>query len=390
MLLFGIDTAVNQDLFESITRVCPGTVEYIYPGEALEHRVNLQFERAGLPLVKKFELAEKDHRLLRRFPEEAFSLHSQDCQPCLLLIDGPPPESLTVLVTDSLHRQQSVGLQVHALDKENASALVKLYADQLIRHYQKRYEAARMQHNERHANRLKKEIVAIGLSHQLQTRFTAWFAEFDRREKVDALPRIQVIPVELPESWVPEVLFDRSLRLPEEISPLRMPCVDAELLRPEKPLFKMRESAVYSKPSTQPSFVVETLLSQGADGRIVPKALQDLTPTTATLLSLIGLLAMARQLNLELDAYRSNIRQAIGFAVQQPDFGQARNQQLAACVSSLLEQVGLPDARLGAVTLKTTQRRRILARLKALPVTGKDAFWNQLRAVLEGCGIPVA
>ncbi|RMG61460.1 MAG: VWA domain-containing protein, partial [Calditrichaeota bacterium] len=41
VLLFGIDTAVNQELFQQITQVCSGLVEYIYPGEPLEHKVNL-------------------------------------------------------------------------------------------------------------------------------------------------------------------------------------------------------------------------------------------------------------------------------------------------------------------------------------------------------------
>ncbi|RMD99698.1 MAG: VWA domain-containing protein, partial [Calditrichaeota bacterium] len=94
VLLFGIDTAVNQELFERIIAKVPGFVEYIYPGEPLEAKVNLQFERLFLPILESIQVADNGLEIESILPEQPQSLHPQDAIPYLMSFKGKVPESL--------------------------------------------------------------------------------------------------------------------------------------------------------------------------------------------------------------------------------------------------------------------------------------------------------
>ncbi len=84
VLLFGIDTAVNQDLFESILKKAPGMFEYIYPGESMEEKVSLQFERINFPAVRKILIKGKESEI---FPKDNVLIGLNDVKSIFVITD---------------------------------------------------------------------------------------------------------------------------------------------------------------------------------------------------------------------------------------------------------------------------------------------------------------
>ncbi|MHB2155751.1 VIT domain-containing protein [Calditrichota bacterium GD2] len=331
VLLFGIDTAVNQELFEAIIEKTPGMVEYIYPGEPMEQKINLQFERIEFPLIKNVMVNEKTAIV---FPDKSNLLHPSDLQPVLVSIDGKMDEPLTVSIQLRDGQEHKITPTILNCDEEMSKALNKFYAQFLIKKELRKINNFEVMNNPRNEKRIKEKIIKLAIKHQLQTDLTAWFAIAEREEKIEGMPDIQVVPSALPDTWTAHAIasptmdgipsswyrrYKRRVSSKFETKRKHKHCNGEPFVLHHEILDKLfhkrgSKDRFFSDNKISDKLYHKLLLIQRIDdGALIPDGLKNESPVRATLLTLLALVNEFARNQKEALAYRSNFFRALMF-----------------------------------------------------------------------------
>ncbi len=290
MLLFGIDTAVNQDLFQRIQQVIPATTEFIFPGEDLNRAVNLQFQGLRYPWIRELELVTDGGTipLTDMFTQLPFPLEPGTHR--LIFMEWPAvPNSVralrAVLYNDALE------FPVHLVSPKDEfkSRLLKYWANQMVQWLENNSGVEKQWH----------QISAkdLALAFELPSSHTAWVATYQRTEKVEQAPTVQVIPVEPPEQWE---------------MPMEFYHVDGSVVGDRDVLYSMQPlHRFYDANLKAPVDILSDIwLRQRADGALTPSRFAK-TPVMSTIVFLWWLLS--RYSLRELLPYQFNLQKALDF-----------------------------------------------------------------------------
>jgi len=290
MLLFGIDTAVNQDLFQRIQQVIPATTEFIFPGEDLNRAVNLQFQGLRYPWIRELELVTDGGTipLSDMFIQLPFPLEPGTHR--LVFMEWPAaPRSVRALraVLDN----DALEFPVHLVSPKNESKsrLLKYWAHQMVQWLENNSGVENQWH----------QISAkdLALSFALPSRNTAWVATYQRTEKVEQPPTVQVIPVEPPEQWE---------------MPMGFYHVDGSVVGDREVLYSMQPLPRFQDADFQApvDMMSDIWLHQRADGALTLSRFTK-TPVISTLVFLWWILR--RNSLRELLPYQFNLQKALDF-----------------------------------------------------------------------------
>jgi|GEM_PF-4889086 len=201
VLLLGIDTAVNEDLFYRILQTVPGWVEFIYPGEPLEEIVSLQFQRLFAPVLESIEFDSGRMKPRGVFPEPPVILRRDGLTSFIIEFEGDLRDEMEYRLKFKGGEEVNQVLRLNVLGKSEAGTLEKLWAKEKIRELQRYLRRSKIYGDPRERESIEREIVDLALRYQLESAFTQWVAVLERKEKIQEMPRIQVVPVEFPEGW---------------------------------------------------------------------------------------------------------------------------------------------------------------------------------------------
>jgi Ca-activated chloride channel family protein len=295
VLLIGIDTAVNQELFERILLSVPGWVEYIYPGEPLEEAVSLQFQRLLAPTVKEVEFNSEGIEVKGIYPPPPFLLKQHGATGILVEFEGDLKDEVEYLLKLSDGRLKSESRSVEVLDGEDAKLIGKLWAREGIRVLETKLLSVKREGRAR-VKEIEEAITKIALEYKLQSAFTRWVAVLRRKDKIEGIPKVQVVPQEFPYKWETRVLCKVSHEL--------------NVFDPFSRLFSFfRRKDVPAQKSEE--LLSSLLLQQDWDGSF--RGGDSLDEVRNTLISLAILVFFARAQRLELTPYQSNIEKALDY-----------------------------------------------------------------------------
>jgi Ca-activated chloride channel family protein len=333
VLLFGIDTAVNQDLFNSITEKVPGTTEYIFPGEPIEQKINIQFERLDFPLFKNVTI---NGRGIKIFPDNSTLQHSADLKPVLLLTEGEVENPLTLSIQLSDGTEHTTTPTVINCNDKLSKALKKFYAHFLIKKELRKLNVgtAHMT-NPRHEKRVKEKLLKLAMAYQLQTELTAWYAYMEREHKIEDLPEIQIVPSAFPATWDFDSVFSPLIIQPKAKRKYSKRHIENNFSDDYFALNELDSENNFSDdyfalneldseieiPMTIRALIIERsnelanrlLLTQDADGSLFPARLNVKRKIRATLLTLLAVLNNFGKNQKEARTYRSDLFRALEY-----------------------------------------------------------------------------
>ncbi len=295
MLLFGIDTAVNQHLFTTIQRVVPALTEYIYPGQDISRAVNLNFQAVRYPWIQEMHLITDRGAVPLTDSFHQLPVYLEQGTYAVLFFETPyPVKSAKQVQFQFQDTTITVPLQSPSVSETLENRLLKLWARRLI----PLEEAAAFGNEEWHSIPFSE----IAREFELISPYTAWIATHIRKEKVDGVPTVQVIPVEAPVLWHMDRVFDKNMDM--LMHPLRNTAeVCYEL-----------EGAVFAAPPT--NGVSDLWLMQQPDG-----ALWDRSIGVSRIMTTIGILwwLLEHQSDKELQPFLMNLKRALEFVLDQMD-----------------------------------------------------------------------
>ena len=231
VLLLGIDTAVNEDLFDRILQSVPGWVEFIYPGEPLEEIVSLQFQRLFAPVLENVEFDSGRMKPRGVFPEPPVILRRDGLTSFIIEFEGDLRDEMEYRLKFKGGEEVNQVLRLNVLGKSEAGTLEKLWAKEKIRELQRYLRRSKIYGDPRERESIEREIAELALKYQLESAYTQWVAVLKRTDKIRELPIIQTIQVEFPSGWI----YRRVLGLPIAWGePKLMPCLAPKDTRPKK------------------------------------------------------------------------------------------------------------------------------------------------------------
>ncbi len=304
MLLFGIDTAVNQHLFTGIEKVVPAITEYIFPGEDITRKVNLQFQTLDKPWLKHIELMANDSPIPAKssFPQFPLPLDHQSKAFIFLEADDSVRQVDNVrLVTEDENRYTvPVDFNQHLPFIEKI--LLKFWAKNLIHNFE--IDPAAQENKERLSF-----VKELALDLQLQSRFTRWIATMERKDKIEEPAEVQVVPVAFPYLWEPDYFrFSHSLESRQQMKLTNIPMEDERVLV----RYHKDEYLLHAKMDFHERNIPDVLLFQKADGRFEISNGRN-RAKLETLVLLLWLFQKVRSSGLSLVGYEENLRKALDF-----------------------------------------------------------------------------
>ncbi len=252
MLLFGIDSAVNQEFFQGIQQFISATTHFIYPGEDIARAVNLQFENLRYPWIQNIRLRFKNGAVkspLQIFTPMPFTLPVNSNR----LIFFEAEDALTDLIAVELEGEtdEKVVMPVEwGLEEFPAQHLFRFWARQIV-------EVQGMKQT-----LSAKELQEMAMHFKIPSRYTSWIATKILEEKADQPARIQVVPHQFPHGWSEDHFYFEKVF--DAIIPRRK-FADAQ------PLFLHREEHIMDfdeKVIDEPQLISRLLLDQRLDGAI--------------------------------------------------------------------------------------------------------------------------
>ena len=188
MLLFGIDTTVNQALFQAIASEIPSIVEYIFPGEDIRRAVNTTFQELGGEWIQALHVQTGEKTISLTPSTEVFPLpYGKEWQQFLFMTSPRTIDRASKLILElTSGRQLALPLELVEPELDFKQALLKFWGKRILEYPQPSAPIDDLQ---------------LALDLQLPSEKTSWIAVYEREEKLTALPRIQVVPVNFPYLW---------------------------------------------------------------------------------------------------------------------------------------------------------------------------------------------
>ncbi|GAB4376813.1 MAG: hypothetical protein Kow0042_23560 [Calditrichia bacterium] len=297
MVLFGIDTAVNQHLFQSIQNCTAAISEYIFPGEDISRAVNIQFQMLDKPWIRRIELPGNGKAVPFTDPFSQFPFPLDARSRTFLFLEADSAvnamESLHIIFEDG--SSQDVPVRYQKNDAFAQDVLLRFWARKLI----EGFEAQRLEKTDDRASRF---IEQLALELRIPSHYTRWIAVMEREQQLEEIADIQVVPVDFPYLWEEASfpMFVRSATSSADFHPSM--------------LFQELELAP-AKAITQEPDVFEILVFQNADGSFrLPKS-----PNSVyldTLIVLYWLLQKVADGEANLIGYETNLEKALLFLHQ--------------------------------------------------------------------------
>ena len=323
-LLFGIDTAVNEELFKSILATTSGWVEYIYPGEDLEEKVTLNFQRLFYPEIEEIEFESGDIRVENVYPRLPAGMNPDGMTSFIFTFEGIPQDTIRCRLKLSNGEVLEVETPINKGSIDETKLVEKLWVKRKIEKLERTMR--KYPPLSRRAKRIKEKIEDLALRYQLQTKFTNWVAVYERDNKLIELPEIQVIPQELPRGWQYHRVFLTKSILYCETS------IEPSKERPVK------HSKYYSRDLGKISTPKDLILYQEWDGKFNFPALRKkpFWIQTAVVLLLIGILSEIGALNLSI--YSKIIEKSLKYIKENLDLNDERGILITLLAITLLKK----------------------------------------------------
>ncbi len=304
VLLFGVDTTVNEDLFDRILQTVPGWVEFIYPGEPIDEIVSLQFQRLFAPVLEDMEFDSGRIKPRWAFPQAPLILRRDGLTRFILEFEGDLDRELGYRLKFNGGKEIKQVCNIRMLEDEETKVLLKLWARERIRELERRLRSSKVYGDSRECKSIEREITDLALKYQLESEFTQWVAVLERKEKITEMPQIQVIPVEFPWGW--KLMGDYGLVDLKNIGQV-MYC--ARAVSTKAPVWA--KSRAGSRDFTVKRLITELFLTQDWDGSFEDIDAGDKVRNTLVVLLILACLAKIH--NCDLMPYETNIVKALEF-----------------------------------------------------------------------------
>jgi hypothetical protein len=191
----GIDTAVNDGFLKRLAALGGGTSTFVEPGARLEDALQAVGREIGTPLLTGLKISgEVGEAAPSRLPD-LFAGRATS-----IFFRGRGPVTVTGRWADGARYEEKIEPREAPL-----AAIDHLWARARIMDLEDEFRVS-------HAEKVKKQIVALSIQHTLLTRFTA-FVVVDESEPVNkgGSRRTVVQPVEMPTEWEGKAMLVRSL-----------------------------------------------------------------------------------------------------------------------------------------------------------------------------------
>ncbi|PTX64583.1 von Willebrand factor type A domain-containing protein [Melghirimyces profundicolus] len=196
MFPFGIDTSVNEAFIHQLAENGNGKSVMIYPGEPLEEKILLQFQRIASPMVEGLKLEGAGMILKDVVPKRLPGLFHREPMTVMARFDGSLPEYIH-LTGQVEGVPLTMAAPVEVAPQSTQPLLEKIWA----RNKLKEMEAELPTGNPRRDERMEKEMVALSKQFQVLCGRTSFVSVLERMEKATGLPVTETVPVAPPRGW---------------------------------------------------------------------------------------------------------------------------------------------------------------------------------------------
>ena len=194
---FGIDTAVNSFLINSLAQEGSGLAEYIYPGERIEDKVLRQFARITSPGVSSIKLDWGNLEIKEIFPPEIKQIFNLEPLTVLAKYRGDLEGEVTL--SGKVNEENfSTSLDLSRAAKGDTSLLEKLWARMKI----DSMEESLSNINPRREQAVIQEIVNLAREYKISSPYTSFVAVEERPDRASGIPETIVVPVSPPAEWM--------------------------------------------------------------------------------------------------------------------------------------------------------------------------------------------
>lgn len=195
---FGIGTNVSDQLLKNLARETHGAVEFIFPGERIEHKVVAQFARAIAPRVTGLSVKFSGVELAEIAPAELPPL--VDAEPWTIFGRYETGGRGTATISGRAGGEEFVvEVPLNLPDRCEKPAIAKLWASERIRDF----SSAKL--DGRRADAMKARIIELSTTHGVASQYTSFVVVEKRsgdRRAQGGTPDTRVVPVNAPAGWV--------------------------------------------------------------------------------------------------------------------------------------------------------------------------------------------
>jgi Ca-activated chloride channel family protein len=195
---FGIGSAVNRFLLDKLAEVGRGTVEYIFPGQAIEDAVQRFQNRAAFPVLVDVQLDWGDNRVTDAYPDPLPDLYAG--QPLSVLARFHGSGTSRVRLSGRTPRgsyEQVLEVEWPQVTPDRSAAwsvLAQMWA-------RARIDALMTSErdNPQRKSQVRDEIIGLALEHHLLSPYTAFVAVEQEHHPERAQAQQVVVPIHLPQ-----------------------------------------------------------------------------------------------------------------------------------------------------------------------------------------------
>jgi hypothetical protein len=196
LFIFGIDTSVNMNGLEKIAKAGHGKAEFIVNEDQIRRVVAAQFARATKNKLWEVEINRKSNRILEKIERQS------------VIFDNEPYD---VLLEVEKEVRDDVELVCRCGDVKHVFGISKDAIQTSDFPFDKIYYAEKIHKIEKYFSHsygadnsgYEKEIVAIAVENQIDSKYTAFIAVNERDEKITDVPVYQDTKLEAPAGWDP-------------------------------------------------------------------------------------------------------------------------------------------------------------------------------------------
>jgi Ca-activated chloride channel family protein len=201
---FGIGTNVSDQLLRDLARETHGAVEFIHPGERIEHKVVAQFARAIAPRVENLKLTFDGVELAEIAPAELPPL--VDAEPWTIFARYEHAGRGTATLTGRSGGEEfAVEIPLNLPERSEKPAIAQLWAAERIRDF----SSAKL--DGRRAQAMRERIIELSVTHGVSSQYTSFVVVEKRsgdRRAQGGPGDTRVIPVNAPAGWVGDKLAE--------------------------------------------------------------------------------------------------------------------------------------------------------------------------------------
>ena len=207
----GIDTSVNEGFMQKISEAGNGFCELIYPGENIDEKVIRHFARINSSWLENIEINTKQNKKGEKL-ELADGLTERifDMEPVGILFRSKEIPSEPLVISGKAKDGNAISFEIgkyiiidelinkaDSLD-DDGSILKKLWGKDRLRKLDGEIKDF---HSVRHENHLINKAVEVSVEFGILSKYTSFFAEYVREDKLNGKLKTYLVPVAQPRDW---------------------------------------------------------------------------------------------------------------------------------------------------------------------------------------------